>query len=41
MNNLLLLLGKDPKRLDELRRLLRTKTESRAKRAGTRSKRAS
>jgi len=41
MNNLLLLLGKDPKRLEELRRLLRTKTENRAKRAGARGKRAS
>ena len=41
MNNLLLLLGKDPKRLEELRRLLRTKIEKRTKREGTRSKRAS
>lgn len=41
MNNLLLLLGKDPKRLEELRRLLRTKTENRAKRSGTRGTRAS
>lgn len=41
MNNLLLLLSKDPKRLEELRRLLRTKTENRAKRSGTRGTRAS